>query len=65
MHSPGADMEKSEETRRIELACKHATEDALRKLREAGLPRTYIRGDEIVEEWPDGTEKILKKVHCP
>jgi len=58
-------MEETEETRLIRLACKHATEDALRKLREAGLPRTYIRGDEIVEEWPDGRLNIIGKVCCP
>jgi len=58
-------MEDTEEIRRIKLACKHATEDALRKLREAGLPRTYIRGDQIIEEWPDGHEVNLGTVHTP
>ena len=42
-----------------------AGHSAVRAQREAGLPVTYRRGNEIIKEFPDGREEVLGVVQAP
>ena len=48
--------------KKLAAAAKAASEDAVRRLKAQGLPVYFIRGNDIIEQDPDGAERVIGKV---
>ncbi len=54
-----------EESALLRRAGAIATRDAVNDALSNGRPVTYQKGNKIVREYPDGTEKVLKTLEKP
>lgn len=54
--------EDPDEDRILAESARRGSEEAVRQTLAAGIPITILRGNEIVEIHPDGSEKVVKKV---
>lgn len=55
-------LDEEDEDRILAESARRGSEEAVRQTLAAGIPITILRNGEIVEIWPDGSEKVMKTV---
>jgi len=59
------DSEERRETKELQRIVKDAHETEKKKAFDAGVPVSVIRGQQLIELLPDGSERILKTYTKP
>lgn len=55
-------LDEEDEDRILAESARRGSEEAVRQTFAAGMPITILRDGEIVEIWPDGSEKVVETV---